>query len=133
MSTVSTVRLKFPSPLADALDVVVVVVVVVVVAVVAVAALLLLLLLFLLLLLLVVVVVVVVVVLVVVKVPRARARAPKPFFKRHVFGARARGRCTLKLETLKLDRNKKTKSKPWYLHCFFNMPKTKFNTKRMNI
>ena len=79
----------------------------------------------------VVVVVVVVVVLVVVKVPRARA--PKPFFKRHVFGARARARGTLKLETLKLDRNKKTKSKPWYLHCFFNMPKTKFNTKRMNI
>ena len=75
----------------------------------------------------VVVVVVVVVVLVVVKVPRARQNPSS----KGTFSARARG--TLKLETLKLDRNKKTKSKPWYLHCFFNMPKTKFNTKRMNI
>ena len=55
-----------------------------------------------------------------------RARAKTPLQKAPFWRARARG-------TLKRDSNKKSKPKPWYLHYFFNMLKTKFITKGMNM
>ena len=72
--------------------------------------------------------VVVVVVVVVVVSGRARARAKTPLQKASFWRTRARVR-----GTLKRDSNKKSKPKPWYLHYFFNMLKTKFITKGMNM